>query len=149
MRPRISIRGSVRPYDDLLFWEASYCPPRLVFFSNYRYKCKCKDFWGGLDCEMRMGTCASKPCGRRGLCVDDPNYPNFYQCLCNPGYENDVEALNQGANGQFCTKIKDLCKSNPCRNDATCLMIGESLRQGLLLGYGSESGTCLMISESP
>ena len=86
------------------------------------YTCSCKDGWGGPNCEMRQGSCLNdNPCGDRGACDSNSLYPGFYQCLCNPGRENDVEGLDEGI---FCNKTTDLCINNPCRNEGTCLMLG-------------------------
>ena len=88
----------------------------------YRYQCTCKEGWGGPNCEMRPGSCLNDdPCGGRGACDSNSLYPGYYQCICNPGRENDVAGL---AAGLYCNKTIDLCINNPCRNDGTCLLLG-------------------------
>jgi hypothetical protein len=88
------------------------------------YECKCKDDWGGPNCEMRRGSCLNgDPCGDRGACDSNSLYPGYYQCLCNPGRENDVAGLAAEPE-LYCNKTIDLCVNNPCRNNGTCLMLG-------------------------
>lgn len=45
-------------------------------------------------------------CKNAGRCV---NVGNSHKCECQPGYT-----------GSYCEEMVDECKSNPCRNGATC-----------------------------
>lgn len=45
-------------------------------------------------------------CKNAGRCL---NYGNSHKCECQPGYT-----------GSYCDEMVDECKSNPCRNGATC-----------------------------
>lgn len=45
-------------------------------------------------------------CKNAGRCLNDGN---SHKCECQPGYT-----------GSYCDEMVDECKSNPCRNGATC-----------------------------
>lgn len=45
-------------------------------------------------------------CENAGRCI---NVGNSHKCECQPGYT-----------GSYCREMVDECKSNPCRNGATC-----------------------------
>lgn len=45
-------------------------------------------------------------CKNAGRCI---NVGNSHKCECQPGYT-----------GSYCKEMVDECKSNPCRNGATC-----------------------------
>lgn len=55
---------------------------------------------------MFVGLEVENVCKNAGRCV---NVENFHKCECQPGYT-----------GSYCEEMIDECKSNPCRNGATC-----------------------------
>lgn len=56
--------------------------------------------------KMTAGQAVENVCKNAGRCV---NTGNSHWCECQPGYT-----------GSHCEEMVDECKSNPCRNGATC-----------------------------
>ena len=86
--------------------ENSKC--RRVDWQNYT--CPCNVGYSGdgrVNCS-EIDECQSSPCGN-GTCHD---YVNYYSCTCPSGYHD----------GTGCSNMINFCQSNPCQNNATCLM---------------------------
>lgn len=56
--------------------------------------------------KIYLGLEEENVCENAGRCV---NVGNSHKCECQPGYT-----------GSYCEEMVDECKSNPCRNGATC-----------------------------
>ncbi|KAM5146577.1 protein crumbs homolog 2-like [Mantella aurantiaca] len=71
------------------------------------FTCKCRDGYGGPECQDKVSPCARDPCDHHAQCVETAQ---GYTCLCQAGYT-----------GQNCETAINLCASNPCQNDAICV----------------------------
>lgn len=56
--------------------------------------------------QITVGLEVESVCKNAGRCI---NVGNSHKCECQPGYT-----------GSYCEEMVDECKSNPCRNGATC-----------------------------
>ncbi len=64
----------------------------------------------GTLCEIDYDECNSSPCFGQATCITTKAQPNFYQCLCPPGFE-----------GVNCQLLRNPCLSIPCKNNAQCI----------------------------
>ncbi|KAJ8034719.1 Neurotrypsin [Holothuria leucospilota] len=115
------------------------------------FLCVCLSGFRGTRCENVINACDSNPCKHNGLCVQDRNH---YRCICPDGFEgprcgidsdpcnsrdckaskNCVNRLNYryctclGASNNtiLCQYEINACYSNPCKDNETCLLQGDS-----------------------
>ena len=53
---------------------------------------------------MTYGACSSQPCPANSMCIGSWN---SYECPCNKGFYGE--------------KCQDICRLNPCSNNASCI----------------------------
>jgi hypothetical protein len=111
-------------------FNGRYCETRVTCASNYcknnatcvdeynrltiglTSKCVCSGEYEGLDCSIKKDPCQKEPCLFGGKCLINTN--NDYKCQC-----------PSGRFGKNC-QLMDICHiDNPCKNNSTCLPIGD------------------------
>ncbi|KAI1895485.1 hypothetical protein AGOR_G00106750 [Albula goreensis] len=70
------------------------------------YTCACRPGFTGVDCELEVKECDSKPCRNGGICMD---LENGYQCMCPPRFE-----------GPHCEHSLQTCADSPCFHNGKC-----------------------------
>ncbi|XP_030639261.1 delta-like protein 4 [Chanos chanos] len=70
------------------------------------YTCSCLPGFTGVNCEMEVRECDSKPCRNGGQCVD---LEEGYRCLCPSGFEGD-----------HCEHRLLTCADAPCFHNGRC-----------------------------
>ncbi|XP_032225845.2 delta and Notch-like epidermal growth factor-related receptor [Nematostella vectensis] len=93
-------------------------------FSMSSYQCKCCGGFRGEFCE-KEDHCFSKPCKNGATCKNKEGDPrHFYTCTCAPGYE-----------GRDCSRVIDMCVSNPCKLNAACTPLVNDFHCSCPRGY--------------
>ncbi|XP_069837862.1 hyaluronan-binding protein 2 [Dendropsophus ebraccatus] len=71
------------------------------------YKCRCMEFFNGLNCEKAIRPCKKETCAH-GDCVLLKYLP-YFNCRCHYPYH-----------GPTCSTAETPCTHNPCKNGGTC-----------------------------
>lgn len=80
-------------------------------------KCLCQPGFEGVDCSLKVDKCKRRPCLNGGVCVTSLDEEEGFRCQCVPGYM-----------GARC-HLKDVCFSSPCKNNATCISLINSVKK--------------------
>ncbi|CAB0011604.1 unnamed protein product, partial [Nesidiocoris tenuis] len=123
---KFSLKGSsVRDpcaYDPCM--KRGHC---ILLSNNHNYVCKCYPRYSGPNCQIDNGPpCDRHPCLNGGNCVEDAM--GSYQCYCPAGWAGkncDVKIENGPCDSS----------NQPCKNDATCVRIGNDYKCHCLPGW--------------
>ena len=75
------------------------------------FTCQCPPSYSGPSCKLNsIGSCASRPCQRDGLCVPFTNGTNDYKCQC-----------QDWTIGKNCEVVFNPCSRVNCQNNGVCL----------------------------
>ncbi|ERL92059.1 hypothetical protein D910_09381, partial [Dendroctonus ponderosae] len=90
------------------------------------FECMCPLGFSASLCEIHVAnSCDRRPCLNGGTC--SLRSLESYQCSCAPGYT-----------GEHCEK-QDHCASQPCRNGAECISVGDSYQCKCAAGFTGAS----------
>ena len=105
------------------------------------YFCNCTQNYRGNNCEIEYDACASNPCHNNGTCKYTSRSKHDYVCVsdvndCIDGACPENKVCVHGINGSECkckdgyrepncTLIVDQCLKKPCKNNGTCVDLGE------------------------
>ncbi|BET00878.1 Laminin G domain [Nesidiocoris tenuis] len=99
----------------------------ILLSNNHNYVCKCYPRYSGPNCQIDNGPpCDRHPCLNGGNCVEDAM--GSYQCYCPAGWAGkncDVKIENGPCDSS----------NQPCKNDATCVRIGNDYKCHCLPGW--------------
>ena len=104
--------ATLNPYSQNTYNQNSTCLP--IFNLNNSYYCSCKSGYFGKDCSMYEPLCETY-CSVNSICRHDDNDVQMNKttpyCIC---------PLNHF--GPRCIIKNEACNSNPCSNNATCIV---------------------------